>query len=72
MALVYSEPVKMQKRSLALGLNGRKLTDKDIFSKSDPYVVISRPLPSGGWTPIRTSETKKVKRKGKLKQYLKS
>ena len=63
--MVYSEPVKMQKRSLALGLNGRKLTDKDIFSKSDPYVAISRRRKvedGGGWIPIRISETIKVNR----------
>ena len=52
----------MQKSTVALGLSGRKLTDKDIFSKSDPYVVISRPIPRGGYTPIRTSETKMVQR----------
>jgi len=49
----------MQRSSLAIGLSGRKLADKDIFSKSDPYLVIYRRIPSGGWTPIRTSETKK-------------
>ena len=52
----------MQRSSLAIGLSGRKLADKDIFSKSDPYLVIYRRIPSGGWTPIRTSETKKVGR----------
>lgn len=43
---------------LVLGLSGRQLKDLDLFSKSDPYVVISRQSqPGGPWTPIRTSET---------------
>ena len=50
----------MQRNTLAIGLNGIKLANKDIFSKSDPYVVISRRIPNGGWTSLRTSETKKV------------
>ena len=52
----------MNKSSVALGLNGAKLKNKDLFSKSDPYVVISRSTSGGqGWVPIRTSETKQVK-----------
>ena len=73
--LVDSEPVKMQKSTLALGLDGIKLTDTDIFSKSDPYVVISRRrrVEDGGWTPIRISETIKVNRTdNKTKTLLKS
>ena len=62
--VVDSEPVKMKKSTLALGLDGIKLTDTDVFSKSDPYVVISRRrrVEDGGWTPIRISETIKVNR----------
>ena len=52
----------MNKSSVALGLNGVKLKNKDLFSKSDPYVVISQSTLGGrGWVPIRTSETKQVK-----------
>ena len=64
-ALVDLKPVKMQKSMLALGLDGIKLTDTDIFSLSDPYVVISRQRrkeDGGQWTPIRISETIKVNR----------
>merc|ERR1712110_874676 len=43
----------------SLGLGARNLRDRDFFGVSDPYVVISRPNPSGGFTKIRTSETKK-------------
>ena len=32
----------MAKASLVLGLSGRGLRDLDLFSKSDPYVVLSR------------------------------
>jgi hypothetical protein len=32
----------MQKASIVLGLSGRNLKDLDTFSKSDPYVVVSR------------------------------
>merc|ERR1711997_745676 len=42
--------------TLSLALRGHKLDNKDFFSKSDPYIVISKPV-NGGWTPIRTSET---------------
>ena len=48
----------MQKSMLALGLDGKNLTDTDIFSKSDPYVVISRRRKEDGrWLPIKKSET---------------
>ena len=57
---VYS--IAMNTSSVALGLNGVRLKNKDLFSKSDPYVVISRSTLGGrGWVPIRTSETKQVK-----------
>jgi len=49
----------MSGRSISLGLGARNLRDRDFFGVSDPYVVISRPNPSGGFTQIRTSETKK-------------
>jgi len=42
--------------TLSLALRGHKLDNKDFFSKSDPYIVISKPV-NGGWTPIRTSES---------------
>lgn len=42
--------------SLSLALRGHKLDNKDFFSKSDPYIVISKPV-NGGWIPIRKSET---------------
>ena len=51
----------MQQQTVTLGIRGFKLANKDIFSKSDPYIVISKPVSSGGYTPIRTSETIKVK-----------
>jgi len=47
----------MQQQTVTLGIRGFKLANKDVFSKSDPYIVISKPVSSGGYTPIRTSET---------------
>eukprot|EP00092_Neocalanus_flemingeri_P034247 GFUD01037244.1.p1 GENE.GFUD01037244.1~~GFUD01037244.1.p1 ORF type:complete len:140 (+),score=41.79 GFUD01037244.1:97-516(+) len=44
--------------TISFGLGGRKLKDKDLFGKSDPYVTISRPNTSGGFTVLRTSETR--------------
>lgn len=45
--------------SVSLGLGARNLADKDYFSKSDPFCVISRPDVNGGFKQIRISETKK-------------
>merc|ERR1719348_2805069 len=42
-----------------IGFGARNLRDKDIMSKSDPFLMISRPSTSGGFTMLRTSETKK-------------
>jgi len=44
--------------AVSLGLSGRDLKDKDFFGKSDPYVLISRPLMDGGYAQVLTSETK--------------
>jgi len=44
--------------TLTIGVTGYKLANKDFFSKSDPFLVLSRPVP-GGWTPLRSSETVK-------------
>ena len=46
--------------SLTLELRGFHLANRDLFSKSDPYFVISKQTSFGGWIPIRTSETVKV------------
>ena len=46
--------------TLSIALRGHKLENKDFFSKSDPFIVISKPV-NGGWIPIRTSETIKVR-----------
>jgi len=45
--------------TISLGLGCRGLKDKDFLSVSDPYVTVSRPDASGGFTVLRTSETKK-------------
>ena len=47
--------------TICLGLSGRDLKDKDFFGKSDPYVIISRPLMGGGFAQVLKSETKQVK-----------
>merc|ERR1711942_30472 len=44
--------------TICLGLSGRDLKDKDFFGKSDPYVIISRPLMGGGFAQVLKSETK--------------
>ena len=59
----YIEPNREQRNMLALGFSGRMLIDKDLYSKSDPYLVIYRQSDAGEWIPIRTSETIKVKKK---------
>ena len=46
--------------TISLGLGARGLKDKDFMSVSDPYVTVSRPDARGGFTLLRTSETKKV------------
>merc|ERR1711874_941747 len=48
----------MSGKSISIGLGARNLRDRDFFGVSDPYVVISRPNPSGGFSKIRTSETR--------------
>ena len=53
----------MSDPTFSLGVGARDLKDKDFFSKSDPYLTISRPNTSGSYTVLRTSETKKVKKK---------
>jgi len=45
--------------TISLGLGARGLKDKDFMSVSDPYVTIARPDATGGFTILRTSETKK-------------
>jgi len=45
--------------TISLGLGARGLKDKDFISVSDPYVTVSRPDARGGFTVLRTSETKK-------------
>jgi len=46
------------KASVVIGLSGRNLKDLDLFSKSDPYVVISRQTqPGGAFVALRKSET---------------
>jgi len=49
----------MSGTTVSIGLGCRGLKDKDVFSVSDPYVTISRPDATGGFTTLRTSETKK-------------
>jgi hypothetical protein len=44
--------------AVTLGLGARNLKDTDYFSKSDPFVVVSKPTLSGGFEVIRQSETK--------------
>lgn len=46
-------------KKIMIGFGARKLRDKDMMSKSDPFLMISRPSISGGFTMLRTSETKK-------------
>merc|ERR1711936_338728 len=56
---VIRELSRMQnKASVVVGLSGRNLKDLDLFSKSDPYVIISRQTqPGGAFVPLRKSET---------------
>ena len=51
---------RIVKNMLTLGFSGKMLLDKDVYSKSDPYLVMYRNRHGGEWTPIRTSETIKV------------
>merc|ERR1712223_96929 len=50
--------VRMQQQ-VTLGVRGYSLANKDLFSKSDPYLVVSRPVTRVGWTALRTTETVK-------------
>ena len=56
----------MDATTISIGLGGRGLKDKDFFGKSDPYITISKPDTSGGFTLIRTSETKEVRKISKV------
>jgi len=44
-------------KRITLSFGGRKLKNADVFSKSDPYLVISRPSYGGDYTVIRKTET---------------
>ena len=44
---------------ISLGVSGHGLKDKDLFGKSDPYLVISRPDTRGQYTTVKQTETKK-------------
>jgi len=59
MGSIFSTSMSATGATICLGLSGRQLKDKDFFSKSDPYVVISRPNMGGGFTNVLISETKK-------------
>merc|ERR1712133_205368 len=53
-----SEARMQNKASVVIGLSGRNLKDLDLFSKSDPYVVVSRQTqPVGAFVALRKSET---------------
>merc|ERR1712223_239596 len=43
--------VRMQQQ-VTLGVRGYSLANKDLFSKSDPYLVVSRPVTRGGWNAL--------------------
>ena len=47
-------------RNVTLGIGAKELKNLDTFSKSDPYLKISVPSPTGGFRLLKTSETKKV------------
>ena len=56
--VVSVQQIRMQQQ-VTLGVRGYSLANKDLFSKSDPYLVVSRPVTRGGWTALRTTETVK-------------
>ena len=60
----------MSGRTISLGLGAVGLKDKDFFGVSDPYVIISRPNPQGGFSRIRTSETINVIKHQMLSAFL--
>jgi len=45
------------KQMVRLRFSGRKLADLDFWTKSDPYLVISRPKSTGNFQMIRRTET---------------
>jgi copine 5/8/9 len=45
--------------SLRFEARGEKLAKKDLFGKSDPFLVISRSQESGGFVPIHKTEVVK-------------
>ena len=47
------------KEDAVLTLSARNLDKKDLFGKSDPFFVISRPV-GAGWTVVHRSEVVKV------------
>ena len=45
--------------TISLGVGARRLRDRDYLSTSDPYLLVSKPSASGGYTQLRKSETRK-------------
>ena len=47
-------------RKLTLKLGGRKLPNKDLFSKSDPFLIVFNVTSSGAFKFVKRTEVKKV------------
>merc|ERR1712010_100718 len=58
-ARVLEKEVMNNGPSISIGLGARNLRDRDWLSKSDPYIVLSRPSTTGSFQVLRKSETKK-------------
>lgn len=54
--VIGADRLSEQDETVEFQLAGRKLTNKDMFSKSDPFFVISKKAPSGAMIRIKTSE----------------
>uniref|UniRef100_A0A0C9QWW9 TSA: Wollemia nobilis Ref_Wollemi_Transcript_2443_2067 transcribed RNA sequence n=1 Tax=Wollemia nobilis TaxID=56998 RepID=A0A0C9QWW9_9CONI len=56
---MYLEETIDSKKVVEMGLRCSDLENKDIFSKSDPFLKISRPLENGGFVPVCKTEVKR-------------
>jgi Ca2+-dependent lipid-binding protein len=53
---VNAEELGTNKELLFVKMNGRNLDKKDMFGKSDPYIIISKKMDDGTWTNVHKSD----------------
>lgn len=57
--IVCAEEIGTNKEILHIKMNGRNLDKKDMFGKSDPFVMICKKMDDGSWTNVHKTDVKK-------------